>query len=323
MYFKPAAESNTAGFFTNDTCFMPLIAMPASKRPGLRVLRGSLLLGYVCADTMVGTTVVASSRMEPRIIRIEVCSGLGTWGDSLWGELRQQAPHDADFGGLGRDDIIGEDIGIHFLAGARGLEEVVDHLERAGVVLDHAVEKEPVEGNALRLAQRLELVVGEHAVHPHVVPGGRVRGELPVPAEPPLHDVDLGQLRLVDLPRELEHLRIGAIRLRHPRHHDGLGVVGDHALHELDVRLGIERARWDDDLGAHAVLAVIHARHRILSEGARGGAGEHADNGERDYRTRSRHAEGLPKAGPANGASRRRVAQGEAPAIMNDTWWGA
>jgi hypothetical protein len=101
------------------------------------------------------------------------------------GELRQQAPHDADFGGLGRDDIVGEDIGIHFLAGARGLEEVVDHLERAGVVLDHAGEKEPVKGNALRLAHRLELVVGEHAIHPHVVPGGRVRGELPVPASHP------------------------------------------------------------------------------------------------------------------------------------------
>ena len=48
--------------------------------------------------------------------------GVGTWGDSLWGELRQQAPHDADFGGLGRDDIVGEDIGIHFLAGAGDLK---------------------------------------------------------------------------------------------------------------------------------------------------------------------------------------------------------
>ena len=63
-----------AGFGVNDTCFMLLIAMPASKRPGLRVLRGSLLVGYVCADTMVGTTVVASSRMKPRIIHIEVYS---------------------------------------------------------------------------------------------------------------------------------------------------------------------------------------------------------------------------------------------------------
>src|SRR5690348_14895907 len=128
MNFKPAAESNTAGFFTNATCFMLLIAMPASKRPGLRVLRGSLLVGYVCADNRVGTTVVASIRIEPRIIRIEVYSGVGTWGpggDSRWGELRQQAPHDADFGGLRRDDIVGEDVGIDFLAGAWGLEEVV------------------------------------------------------------------------------------------------------------------------------------------------------------------------------------------------------
>ena len=60
MNFKPAAVSNAAGFFTNDTCLMLLIAVPASNRPGLRVLRGSFLLGYVCADDMVGTTVVAS-----------------------------------------------------------------------------------------------------------------------------------------------------------------------------------------------------------------------------------------------------------------------
>src|SRR4029453_3548662 len=45
------------------------------------------------------------------------------------------------------------------------------------------------------------------------------------------------------------------------------------------------------------VLAVIHARHSTLREGARGGAGEQADNGERDYRTRGRHGEGAPEAG--------------------------
>ena len=30
MNFKPVAVSNAAGFFTNDTCFMLRIAMPAS-----------------------------------------------------------------------------------------------------------------------------------------------------------------------------------------------------------------------------------------------------------------------------------------------------
>src|SRR5688572_27877540 len=118
MNVKPRAVSNGAGFGVNDTCFMLLIAMPASNRPGLRSVRGSFV-GYVCAGTMVGTTVVASSRMKPRIIRIGTHSGVGTWGVSLWGKLRQQAPHDPDLGGLGRDDIVGEDIGIHFLAGAR------------------------------------------------------------------------------------------------------------------------------------------------------------------------------------------------------------
>src|SRR5687767_9081509 len=95
MNVKPRAVSNGAGFGVNDTCFMLLIAMPASKRPGVRLVRGSLLVGYVCADTMVGTTVVASSRTKPRFIRIGTHSGMGTWG---------------------------------VLAGARRLEEVADHL---------------------------------------------------------------------------------------------------------------------------------------------------------------------------------------------------
>src|SRR5688500_13404396 len=107
MNFRPATVSNSAGFFTNDTCFMLLIAMPASNRPGLRSVRGSLLVGYVCADIMVGTTVVASNRMKPRVIRIEHTPRVGTWGVSRWGELREQAPHDADLGGLRRDDIVG------------------------------------------------------------------------------------------------------------------------------------------------------------------------------------------------------------------------
>ena len=49
---------------------------------------------------------------------------------------------------------------------------------------------------------------------------------------------DLRHLRLIDLVRELEHARIGAVGLRHPRHVDRLRVVRDHALHELDVGLG-------------------------------------------------------------------------------------
>ncbi len=45
---------------------------------------------------------------------------------------------------------------------------------------------------------------------------------------------------------------IGAMRLGHPRHVDGLRVVRDHPLHELDVGHGIDGAGGDDD--------VVHAR---------------------------------------------------------------
>ncbi len=45
MNVSPRTVSSWAGLGENDTCFMPLIAMPASKRPGLSVLRGSLLDG--------------------------------------------------------------------------------------------------------------------------------------------------------------------------------------------------------------------------------------------------------------------------------------
>jgi len=90
MNFRPAVVSKAAGFFTNDTCFMLLIAMPASNRPGLRVLLGSLLVGYVCAGTSIGTTVTAvSSRRKPRVSLIGVGLGVETERDSLRGEQGQ------------------------------------------------------------------------------------------------------------------------------------------------------------------------------------------------------------------------------------------
>ena len=46
------------------------------------------------------------------------------------------------------------------------------------------------------------------------------------------------------------------MRFGHPGHVDGLRVVRDHPLHELDVRHRIDRARGDDD--------VVHARMLCL-----------------------------------------------------------
>ena len=47
---------------------------PAIRQP-LRLLRGSVVLGYVCAAMKLGTMEVASSRMKPRVLRIEITPG--------------------------------------------------------------------------------------------------------------------------------------------------------------------------------------------------------------------------------------------------------
>ena len=45
MNVRPRAVSNSAGFGENDTRRMLLAPCPASSRPGLRLLRGSVALG--------------------------------------------------------------------------------------------------------------------------------------------------------------------------------------------------------------------------------------------------------------------------------------
>src|ERR1700722_2417280 len=83
MNVRPRAVSNCGGFGENDTGCMPLAAVPASSRPGLRLARGSLVLGYVCADARAGATAVAMrpiSFHELRKLRIESDSGGGCGG---------------------------------------------------------------------------------------------------------------------------------------------------------------------------------------------------------------------------------------------------
>jgi len=55
-------------------------------------------------------------------------------------------------------------------AGARSGEEIVHHLDRAAVVLDHVLQELAIEVDALRGIERLDLVVREHPRHRHVVP---------------------------------------------------------------------------------------------------------------------------------------------------------
>ncbi len=62
--------------------------------------------------------------------------------------------------------------------------------------------------------------------------------------------------------------RVSLVRGSHPRHVDRLRVMGDHPLHELDVRHRVEHAFGDRDV---AMVAHVHAGHRPLC--LRGGRG--------------------------------------------------
>jgi hypothetical protein len=92
-----------------------------------------------------------------------------------------------------------------------------------------------------------------------VVPRRRIGCELVVALEPALHDANLWDLRLIDLVREFQHLRIRAVGLGHAGHDDRLCVVRDHSLHELDVGLGVQGAFRDHDLMTH--VHAFHSRH--------------------------------------------------------------
>ena len=73
-----------------------------------------------------------------------------------------------------------------------------------------------------------------------------------------------------------EHLGSGAVAGGQRGHIDGLRVMGDHPLHELDVRHGDLRARRDHDLVPHVHVAhAAHAGHAAtLGEGERRAAEE-------------------------------------------------
>ena len=150
---------------------------------------------------------------------------------------------------MGDADIGGEVEELGVLAGAGGVEEVADHGERAGVVLDHAGEEEAVEVGAFGLAKGVHLFGGEHAghgghVHVHVLHAGHVGhgagfGEgMAAVFEPALHELYLGGLGEADALAEFEKLGVAGAVLHEADHLDRLAVVHDHAVHEVEVGLG-------------------------------------------------------------------------------------
>src|SRR5689334_21076599 len=106
------------------------------------------------------------------------------------------------------------------------------------------------------------------------MPGRRVGRVLTVGAKPLLHQPDLDDLGLVYLLGELEQVWPGAVGRRHSGHVNGLGVVGDHSLHEANVRLGEHGTGWDLDRGhRHGMsrrLVLGGFRRRLILGLARG-----------------------------------------------------
>src|SRR3954470_1597189 len=105
MNARPRAVSNAAGFCENETSRMFFAAESPPSRPGLSLLRGSSLLGYVCAARTEGTIRGAMSANALREKCIGKSSGLGR-GFLLVGQLGQHLAHGADLCGLHGDDVV-------------------------------------------------------------------------------------------------------------------------------------------------------------------------------------------------------------------------
>jgi hypothetical protein len=125
------------------------------------------------------------------------------------------------------------------------------------VVLDHEGQEPDVELGAVGGFEGGELLGGQHAGHRHDAPGPGVRRDLLVGAEPFLHEDDFGDLGLIDLPGKAEEASAGLVCRGQAGHVDGLGMVGDHALHEPDVGFGVERAFRDDHRSQGGSVRVL------------------------------------------------------------------
>ena len=72
--------------------------------------------------------------------------------------LLEHRAHAIDFHPLIGIDIRREREDVAFLSGARRLEQLVDHRDRAAVVLDHALQEQAIELHALGGGERRHLL---------------------------------------------------------------------------------------------------------------------------------------------------------------------
>ena len=160
-------------------------------------------------------------------------------------QLGQQLLHPADLDQLVGVDVARKRVDLGLDAAVGGIE-LVHHLYRAAVVLDHEAEEEPIERFPLRPLQPLHLRLRQHARHQLLPDAVRMavgavelRRALAAGLEPGPHLLDLRLLRDVDPFRKQCQLGPVAARRHEHGHPERLRVVVDHPLDELHVLVGV------------------------------------------------------------------------------------
>ena len=80
-------------------------------------------------------------------------------------ERRKRCIHSVDFGPLVADDIVGEFVHHRIVGAARHAMQFIHHVNRPEVVGDHELEKQAVEGGAVRGGQFAHLLRRRHSFH--------------------------------------------------------------------------------------------------------------------------------------------------------------
>ena len=181
-------------------------------------------------------------------------------------QLREHRVHAVDLRRLVGRDVGGECEELRVLGRAALREKVLHHGQGAAVVLDHQFEEQPVERAPLRRGKPLHLLVGQHARHR--LPVRRMvrvvrRDRLPARPQPLPHHRDLVLLGELDALRQPPHRAAAGPGVEERGHLERLGVVGDHALHELHVRVREPDAGEVGSLGGRDHPARLAGRARL------------------------------------------------------------
>ena len=201
----------------------------------------------------------------------------------------EQLVHPLDLGLLFGVDIAGKAIEHRIGGTAIGVEQVIDHVDRALVVGDHQSEELLVELGARCCGERRHLIGARHAHH-HVMRMAfhhRIFDRLAALRQPALHEGDFIGLARFDPASDFEQIfGVGAI-LGQQRHVHRLLVMDDHALHEGDIFGGVGgggqfgRFLRRQGLARLPRRAGLHDRHGLRHCHARGRQQQGREGGAR------------------------------------------